>query len=181
MKNLIEALIKAQGEFPAVTKDAKNPHFGNAYATLDQVISITGPALRKNGLCIIQTFNNDLSLTTTLWHVSGEEIHGTQPLLMGKQDAQGLAGSSTYARRYGILSILGIASEDDDGQSAVKKPEPLSEEKINGMVNFLETAEDGEDLKKFFKDAQKLAKDDEKAMAVFIKSKDKRKKELGIV
>ena len=40
-------------------------------------------------------------------------------LRLGKQDMQGYGSATTYARRYGLLGMAGIAPEDDDGNAAV--------------------------------------------------------------
>jgi hypothetical protein len=123
MKQLIQALIKAQGEFPAVVKDSTNPHFKNRYADLDTVCSTVNPVLRANGLIVVQTAEGD-GLRTTLWHESGESITGIQTLHPAKLDPQGFHGAMTYSRRYQILGLLGISSsDDDDGNTASKKPE----------------------------------------------------------
>ena len=46
------------------------------------------------------------------------------PLAPAKQnDPQALAGCLTYARRYSILCLCGVAPEDDDGQTA-SAPQP---------------------------------------------------------
>lgn len=123
--NLIKALIQAQSEFPAIKKDTENPFYHSQYATLDGVLNQVSSVLRKNGLVVVQSFDG-MALKTTLWHTSGESISGTQSLVMEKQNAQGLASASTYARRYGLLAILGIAAEDDDGNGAadVKPQQP---------------------------------------------------------
>jgi len=182
MINLIQSLIKAQGDFPPVTKDAKNPHFKNNYASLEQVISLTGKALRDNGLCIVQTFEgvDKPCLRTTLYHVSGESVSGVQVLLMGKPDAQGLAGASTYARRYGILSILGISSEDDDGNTASEKPKTLSDSEQIATIELIENAKTEDELKKIYMEAMSKCKaiNDKVSETMFVKAKDKRKAEL---
>ncbi len=115
---LIAALCKARGEFAPATKESTNPHFRSKYADLETVVNATFPSLVKHGLFVIQTFAGD-TLETMLAHESGEWIKGTQPLL-GKQDPQGIASASTYARRYGLMAILGVAPEDDDGNVAQK-------------------------------------------------------------
>lgn len=119
MTNLIKALTACS--FPIIGKDAVNPHFMSKYASLPAVLEAVDAELRRNGLRIVQTYEGE-SLRTTLWHVSGESISGVQPLLMVKHDAQGLASASTYARRYGILAILNLAAEDDDGEHATHPP-----------------------------------------------------------
>ena len=40
------------------------------------------------------------------------------PLIVGKNDMQGYGSAVTYARRYGLMSMAGIAPEDDDGNAA---------------------------------------------------------------
>ena len=40
------------------------------------------------------------------------------PLIVQKNDMQGLGSAITYARRYGLMSMAGIAPEDDDGNAA---------------------------------------------------------------
>lgn len=116
---LVAALAKAKTTFEAAVKDSLNPHFKSKYADLDTVVSATTPALSENGLVVVQTFDGD-NLVTLLAHSSGEWIKGTQPLHAVKMDPQGVAGASTYARRYGHMAICGIAPEDDDGNTAQK-------------------------------------------------------------
>ena len=50
---------------------------------------------------------------------TGEVLEGVMPLLLDKQNAQGLGSAITYARRYSLCAVLNIvADEDDDGQKA---------------------------------------------------------------
>jgi hypothetical protein len=46
------------------------------------------------------------------------------PLIVGKNDMQGYGSAVTYARRYGLMGMAGIAPEDDDGNAAAKAPPP---------------------------------------------------------
>jgi hypothetical protein len=131
MKELIAALIKAQGEFDKVRRGetanipTKNgAQFSYKYADLETCIAATLPALRENGLLVVQTFSvidGKSALVTTLYHTSGEYMQGSQ-LIESKDpgDPQKMGASSTYARRYGYLAILGIAPEDDDAEIATK-------------------------------------------------------------
>jgi hypothetical protein len=179
MTNLIPALIKAQSEFPPVTKDGKNPHFKNNYATLEQVINCTATALQKNGLAIVQTMEVD-SLRTTLYHTSGESITGVQLLHPSKNDPQGWHGAQTYARRYGMLSILGIASEDDDGNTASEKSKSLTESEKSALLDSIDMAESVDILKKNYHSALEKAKaiNDKISENMFVDSKNKRYREL---
>lgn len=126
---LVAALRKAQKEFPVVKRDTTNPHFHSKYATLDGVIEALGKTLDNNGLTIFQPAVADpvsgyTGVTTYLYHESGEFIAET--LLLpntttggDKGNAQSATGCVTYARRTGYLSICGVTSEDDDGNTAV--------------------------------------------------------------
>jgi hypothetical protein len=55
-------------------------------------------------------------------HESGEWISQSFTVQLTKQDAQGAGSAITYCRRYGLQSVAGIPSEDDDGNSASSKP-----------------------------------------------------------
>lgn len=120
------ALAKAQGEIEAATKNAQNPHFRNTYADLAAVWDACRAPLSKNGLSVIQTVETDedgFCLVTTLCHSSGQWIDSRMHLLLTKQDMQGLGSAITYARRYSLASIVGIAQEEDDAEGAVdRKP-----------------------------------------------------------
>lgn len=129
---LSEALSKAQGKFDHAKKDVKNEFFKSKYADLASVIDAAKDALSENGLAVIQTTRvspeGKVTLITTLSHSSGEWIKGEYPISPVKQDPQGMGSALTYARRYCFSSITGIASDDDDGNSASgnsvqKKPE----------------------------------------------------------
>ena len=118
---LIKALIKARGEFAPVVKDGKNPHFKSRYATLDSVVEAITPALLKNGLILLQPISQGedggMVLITQLWHESGERFE-FKFVLPQLADLQKMGSAITYARRYSILSLLGIAPEDDDDGNA---------------------------------------------------------------
>lgn len=49
---------------------------------------------------------------------------------------QGLGSAITYARRYGLLGLAGIAPEDDDGNAAVaNKKGPSMELDLNARID----------------------------------------------
>ena len=115
--DLAGALALASLEFGKATKNATNPHFGKTYTNLEGAITATRDALANQGLVVLQRFTTNATLVTTLAHKSGQWISGEQPLMSTKQDPQGIGSASTYARRYGLMAILGIAPEDDDGNA----------------------------------------------------------------
>ena len=109
------ALAAFQGEVGSAKRDGKNPHFRNTYATLASVIEAVKPAT-KRGLSHTQTLKRDgeaLLLVTTLRHQDGHSIASELPLALGN-DWQKFGSAYTYARRYALMGIYGIASSDDD-------------------------------------------------------------------
>lgn len=127
------ALIKAQKAIKTAVFDAQNPHFRSKYATLGAVVEACKEALNSNGLCFIQGSHsnpelpNMVCVTTRILHESGEFIEDTIAVPYAQQTAQALGSSLTYGRRYGLASLLGIVSdEDDDAESAMPLPVKVS-------------------------------------------------------
>ena len=126
--NLDAALAKAQGEFGAVTKNAKNPHLRNKYADLGAVVGAIGDALAANGIAYVQSVDEagggGHSVSTRIAH-AGEWIQTSCPVLWsegkGTTIAQAFGGGLTYARRYALMAAFGLAPEDDDGESAGRR------------------------------------------------------------
>jgi len=128
MENIAKALAAAQTEMGKALKQSDNPHFRSKYADLGNVIEACLPALNKNGIAVFQTLSENefgRSMVTRLIHESGEYLEVPVPLIVGKQDMQGLGSAITYARRYGLMSAAGIAPEDDDGNAAASAAQPI--------------------------------------------------------
>lgn len=122
INEIMPALIKARGQFKAAIKDASNPHFKSAYATLDSVVDAVNDALLNNEILLTQPTSVDDNGTTILHtrflHTSGQWVGSTYPVYPVKRDPQGEGSALTYARRYALMSLAGIAPEDDDGNAA---------------------------------------------------------------
>lgn len=121
---LAEALSKAQGQIDDATKTGVNPHFRSKYADLAAVRSVIREPLAVNDIAVIQlprTLDGDVEVETMLVHKSGEYISETLRLPVGKWDAHGIGSGISYGRRYGLMSILSLAADDDDGNAAVEK------------------------------------------------------------
>lgn len=127
LDKLVPALGKAQSEFPTIGYDAVNPHFRNRYTTLAHLIAQTRPALAANSLAVSQLVEihdgaGACCVVTVLMHASGQSIQSRCPVLTDKPGPQALGSGITYARRYGLAAILGVASEDDDDGEAAQAP-----------------------------------------------------------
>lgn len=125
-KNIAPALAAAQQKMGKALKDSTNPHFNSKYADLASVIDACLQALNEQGIAVIQPLaENEFGrhVVTKFIHSSGETLDCPVPLIVGKNDMQGLGSAITYARRYGLMSLAGIAPEDDDGNAAAASPQ----------------------------------------------------------
>lgn len=116
------ALCKVQSEIKPALKDSVNPYHKSKYADLEEVFSSCRELLFRNGLSVMQfgdTVEGKPVLVSMLLHTSGQWIKGHFPIVSEKQTAQGIAASITYMRRYGLSSLIGQVTEDDDGETAV--------------------------------------------------------------
>lgn len=122
IKELATALSKAQGEIKPALKDSDNPFFKSKYADLASVWEVCREPLSKNGLSISQhpsLDGNAVSIETMVMHTSGEWLLSKLSMTPKDLTPQSIGSAITYARRYALSSIVGIASEiDDDGNAA---------------------------------------------------------------
>ena len=130
IKEIAPALTAAIAAIEPVKKDGVNPHFRSHYATLAAVIDATREPLAANGLAVMQfpiiAVRDFLGIETVILHKSGEWIGSETTVPLAKNDPQGYGSAMTYARRYGLMAVLGIAAEDDDGNAASGAPEKRS-------------------------------------------------------
>ena len=125
INELAVALNKVQAKLEGAKKDGKNPFFKSDYATLHSAWEACRPLLSDNGLSIVQIpddTDDSLSMETILMHSSGQWISGRLEFKIDKKDPQKAGSAITYARRYMLMSILGICPEDDDAESVIRKP-----------------------------------------------------------
>ena len=126
--NVAAAFIAAQADMPDITKDKKaklelkgGGSYSYSYADLGLVVGAVRPILAAHGLAQVQdvvTVGNNVAVSTTLVHKSGESIT-FGPLTFNAGGTPQQTGSAiTYARRYALLAALGLATEDDDGAKA---------------------------------------------------------------
>lgn len=131
-KGIYAALVAAQAEMGPALKDSLNPHLKNKYADLASVNAACLPALNKHGIAVIQPPYDDETgryVKTVLLHgETGESLECRVPLIVQKNDMQGYGSAVTYARRYGLMSMAGIAPDDDDDGNAAAKAAPKRQE-----------------------------------------------------
>lgn len=128
---LAKALAKAQESFKHAKRDEENPFFRSKYADLAAVMDACRKALCANGLTVAQStgvVDGKLYMFTHLMHVSGQFITGVYPITPMKEkkevgwvesnDPQSIGSAITYARRYALAAMVGVATEDDDAEAA---------------------------------------------------------------
>jgi ERF superfamily len=126
---LAAALAKAQmaltnpeksltGTVPSSRAD--EPARAFRYAPLSSGLDIVRKALGEQGIATLQTTTIDqdiqtVSLTTVLAHASGEWIASDWPVCALREMAapRRMGAALTYARRYALFTLVGIAGEDD--------------------------------------------------------------------
>ena len=127
------SLSKAQSAMIAAKKDSTNPHFKSRYADLASIWEACREPLTKNGLAVVQLPGKDEAgyyVETVLTHASGEFIAAKLHIVPTKDDPQGLGSSITYARKYALAAIAGIAPDDsdDDGEAAMGRTDVRREQ-----------------------------------------------------
>ena len=160
---LAEALAAAQLEITDPAKDAVNPHFRSRYADLATVLKTVRPVLARHGLAITQTTQVDeqgrLLLVTRL-HWRDEELVGYYPIQPVKADPQGYGSALTYARRYTIQAIVGVAADDDDdgnaASAAPSKPRVSEADELAAFIGQVKACNDLEELRSRKADAARL-------------------------
>jgi len=126
IKQLAIALSKAQSIMKTAKKDSENPFFKSTYADLASVWEAIRTPFTENGFSISQfteTKDDRVCVTTLLLHTSGEWLSSELVLPTLKLDPQAFGSAITYARRYALAAICGVASDDDDAEESMKRKE----------------------------------------------------------
>ena len=130
--NIAPAWVDALTEFGHVTQDTSSDMgtWTHKYASLGAVLDYVRPILGRHGLVISQEVIHGtnvngatIGVATTVTHTSGEwySTEGTQHTTGPRSGPQDNGSAITYARRYDLLTFLGLATEDDDGKRAQQR------------------------------------------------------------
>jgi hypothetical protein len=127
---LAAALAAFQAALPNVAKDntaqvrSEKGSYSYKYADLSDISPIVLPLLGRHGLAFVSAptlnDNGQFVLAYQLVHESGDKIEGSYPLPSAQTPAQQLGSAITYARRYALCAVTGVApgGDDDDANSA---------------------------------------------------------------
>lgn len=124
---LAAALARVQAKLPRVDKGntADAGQYSYRYADLADITEALMPVLAGEGLSFtaLPTLDSDgrFILEYALLHQDGESREGRYPLANGNPQAMG--SSITYARRYALCAVTGLApgADDDDGVAAAEQ------------------------------------------------------------
>src|SRR6266699_3161230 len=113
----------------------REPDRSFRYAPLSSGLDIVRKSLGRHEIATIQATDIDkeaglLRLTTVLAHSSGEWISSEWPVcqISDIASAQRMGAALTYARRYALFTLVGIAGEDDlDAPDLGAAPKPAAE------------------------------------------------------
>lgn len=131
INELAAAMAKAQGQIENASKDAANPYFRSKYADLASCWDACRKGLSDNSLAVIQLPRAEgvkVTILTMLTHGSGQWISEELTMTSKRQlkdgggweeidSPQALGSTITYARRYSLCAMVGVAPEDDDGNA----------------------------------------------------------------
>lgn len=158
---MAEALAAFQAECPPIprTKTAevrKNGTFQYSYhfAPLDKIAEVIRPYLQKHGLAYThdgRVTDGEVESTCTLTHVAGAKrtatFRGPIDTSGGKNPIQQVASARSYGRRYSLIDVLGLTTEDDDDGAATASGEPISDEQAATLKDLLQKS--GKDVRKW--------------------------------
>ncbi|MDP3078669.1 ERF family protein [Bradyrhizobium sp.] len=137
---VIAALIKVQEKLEPLRANAKSHHGG--FANLHQVMQTLQPHLTANRLAVVQvpasSASGSCTVLTRIIHADKSEITSTITIPMQRaNDPQAYGAAMTYARRYALLCMFAMVTEDDDAASASISLEKLLRE-MSATVNIEE-------------------------------------------
>lgn len=145
---LAGSLAKAQAKIKNAAFNKVNPHFKSKYADLAAIRDAVLPALTENGISLAQgtvVGGAFLVVTTRLMHSSGQWIESEYPITNDTNKPQAMGSALTYARRYSLAAICGIASEEDDDANAAQDHRTINADEFRQLKDLIAQAEADEE------------------------------------
>ena len=136
--NIATAMLKVQKQLRPALRDSYNGFTQSKYATLNSVMDACSEALINAGIWVtqypvpVEGDGSNLGLVTKLVHAeSGEWQESLIVMPLDKAaNPQAYGSALTYARRYGLSSMVGLVAEDDDTNMACKGSTDLQKPRI---------------------------------------------------
>lgn len=159
-----EHIDKYAAAIVAARRELKNPVFDATvpvtksgitarYATLQGIINTITEVLSKHGLIAMQDLEasgSQVSVKTIIMHESGQFVeYGPFSVPTLSADPKTYGSAATYARRYHLPAVLGLASEEDDGGAALME-KTIANDLIEKWVDKANDSKNSEELKKIW-------------------------------
>lgn len=154
---LANALAAFQAECPAIprvsTAEVKKngiKQYEYKFAPLDEIVRVIRPHLTAHGFSYVHdavVTNQGVTVTCTLQHVMGAKrvatFSGPIDTSGGKNPIQQVASARSYGRRYSLVDVLGLITEDDDDARSVGERDsgPITAEQLNELVTLIDAAD----------------------------------------
>lgn len=148
---------------PKTNATAKGKKYSFNYTDLAQILNTIRPVLAKHGLAVLQApayqtkeikrENGEfygqatVSVETRVLHQSGEFMASILESEIFALDNQSIGGAISYNRRYALVSMLGIAQEDDNGEMSAIEWENQAKAQL---ITRLKSITDYQELRKAY-------------------------------
>lgn len=149
---LAAALAKVQAKLPKLErdrtvtvepKDPKKAPYSYSYVTLANLSDAILPLLAENGLSFVAMpgagSDGKMCIRYHLLHESGESLTGEFPI-SGEGGIQMIGGRITYARRYCLAAIVGVAADEDDESRLSEDGAPRTAQRAAAQLRQRATA-----------------------------------------
>jgi len=137
---LATAMSLAQFDLVNPPKNKTNPHFKSSYVDLSDGLQVIRKCFSQHGLAFTQgtsIADGIIILNTRIMHSSGQWIESDYPV-GGFGKPQEMGSGMTYARRYALFSMVGVAGEDDDDGNAAQSATPTPVKATKAVTKQME-------------------------------------------
>lgn len=186
---LYRALARAYTQIePVIVNDASGHKY--RYATLKQLLSRVRKPLLDQGVIIRQGTENVMRIdegggskilvvpvfTDLIFADTGEVVRTKVDVPIVKADPQSMGSAVTYGKRYSLLAVLGLATDDDDDAQAAMPNDAIDKDQKAPLLAGIKKAKDMEALVKWREENDRAIKrlkesDFEDVKAAFLEAK----------
>jgi hypothetical protein len=130
MTTIYSKLLDFQRKVEAVKKTKKNPHFKNTYADINEILSEVKPLLSELNMVLSQPINDGVQYSIITDVETGEALTSSIKLPENLQPQQ-LGACISYFRRYTLVTLLSLETEEDTDGNNTTPPAPTTEKWLN--------------------------------------------------
>jgi hypothetical protein len=148
IRELGAALLRAKNQFKHIEKSGENSHQRYEYARIGDIYNAIEGALMENNILVVHAggVTEKEYLITRLIHVpTGQFMQDVRLLESEKPGNQAKGATNTYMRKYALLSLCALSTEDDDGaaESEHINEKPLvSTEQVQELIALIKECGD---------------------------------------